>query len=50
MSLAKEGLAKGVKEVNEGQLKRSPEGLCGTKLAAAKLQWRDGIQVNHYSI
>ena len=41
MSLAKEGLEKGMKEVNEGELKRSPEGLCCTKLAAAKLQWRD---------
>ena len=50
MSLAKEGLEKGMKEVNEGELKRSPGGLCCIKLAAAKLQWRDGFQVNHYSI
>ena len=35
---------------DEGELKRSPGGLCCTKLAAAKLQWRDGFQVNHYSI
>ena len=38
MSLAKEGLEKGMKEVNEGELKRSPGGLCCTKLAAAKSQ------------
>ena len=50
MSLAKEALEKGMKEVNEGELKRSPEGLCCTKLAAAKLQWHNGFQVNHYSI
>ena len=50
MSLAKEALEKGMKEVNEGELKRSPGGLCCIKLAAAKLQWCDGFQVNHYSI
>ena len=37
MSLAKEALEKGMKEVNKGELKRSPGGLCCIKLAAAKL-------------
>ena len=35
MSLAKEALEKGMKEVNEGELKRSPGGFCCIKLAAA---------------
>ena len=48
MPLAKRGLEKGRKEVTGGELKRSPGGLCCIKLAAAKLQWRDGIQLNHY--
>ena len=38
MSLAKEALEKGMKEVNEGELRRSPGGLSCTKLAAAKSQ------------
>ena len=50
MPLAKRGLEKGRKEVTGGDLKRSPGGLYWTKLAAAELQWRDGLQVNHYSI
>ena len=37
MSLAKEGLEKGMKEVNEGELKRSPGGFVLYKVGSGEI-------------